>query len=215
MDCHWSRLNCGESQVPKKQWLVCKILYRDLTITFDTSNDAFYFSWKIDDVLADCWSAIVWEIHLCRLLKERQVEDHLFGDKESFVTTAYKKKLEEDKKWQEEEKMRDKVEAEQDVRKRGHMGDFYRWDNARTEILTCKIYNWIYYWYWGVICDTKNTDVVVSDAEMDFKCCIAQAKLSVQVFWFLEISVYWYIDELDPSFDLQDKSCSICLITYR
>ena len=61
-----------------------------------------------------------------RLLKDREVEDHLFGDKERFVTAAYKRKLEEDKKWLEEEKLRDQVEAEQDVRKRGHMGDFYR-----------------------------------------------------------------------------------------
>lgn len=61
-----------------------------------------------------------------RLLKERQVEDHLFGDKERFVTAAYRKKLEEDRKWQEEEKLRDEIEAAQDVRKKGHMGDFYR-----------------------------------------------------------------------------------------
>jgi coiled-coil domain-containing protein 55 len=41
-----------------------------------------------------------------RLLKERQVEDHLFEGKEKFVTAAYRKKLEEDKKWQEEQKKR-------------------------------------------------------------------------------------------------------------
>lgn len=42
------------------------------------------------------------------------------------MTAAYKKKLEEDRKWQEEEKLREAVEAAQDVRKKGHMGDFYR-----------------------------------------------------------------------------------------
>lgn len=42
------------------------------------------------------------------------------------MTAAYKKKLEEDKKWLEEEAIRDKKEAEEDVKKRGHMGDFYR-----------------------------------------------------------------------------------------
>ena len=63
---------------------------------------------------------------ICRLLRERKAEDHLFGDKDKFVTAAYKKKLEEDKKWLEEEAFRDKVEADEDVRKRGHMGDFYR-----------------------------------------------------------------------------------------
>lgn len=62
----------------------------------------------------------------CRLLRERKAEDHLFGDKDKFVTAAYKKKLEEDKKWLEEEAVREKKEAEDDVRKRGHMGDFYR-----------------------------------------------------------------------------------------
>lgn len=42
------------------------------------------------------------------------------------MTAAYKRKLEEDKKWLEEEKMKEELEAKQDVRKRGHMGDFYR-----------------------------------------------------------------------------------------
>ncbi|KAK9827568.1 hypothetical protein WJX74_010906 [Apatococcus lobatus] len=61
-----------------------------------------------------------------RLAKEREVEDHLFGDKESFVTAAYKKKLEEDKKWLAEEAIREEQEKKDDVKKRGHMGDFYR-----------------------------------------------------------------------------------------
>ena len=60
------------------------------------------------------------------MLRERKAEDHLFGDKDKFVTAAYKKKLEEDKKWLEEEAIQEKIEAEEDVRKRGHMGDFYR-----------------------------------------------------------------------------------------
>ena len=42
-----------------------------------------------------------------RLLKEREKEDHLYGDKEKFVTAAYRKKLEEDRKWLEEEKIAD------------------------------------------------------------------------------------------------------------
>lgn len=42
------------------------------------------------------------------------------------MTAAYKAKLEEDKKWLEEEKLREQLEDQQDVRKRGHMGDFYR-----------------------------------------------------------------------------------------
>ena len=62
-----------------------------------------------------------------RLAKERQAEDHLFGDKDRFVTAAYKKKLEEDKKWLAEEKLREELEARDDVVKKGHMGDFYRY----------------------------------------------------------------------------------------
>ena len=30
---------------------------------------------------------------MCRLAKERSAEDHLFGDKDRFVTSAYKNKL--------------------------------------------------------------------------------------------------------------------------
>ncbi|KAK9810734.1 hypothetical protein WJX73_003832 [Symbiochloris irregularis] len=61
-----------------------------------------------------------------RLAKERQAEDHLFGDKDRFVTAAYKRKLEEDQKWLAEEKLREEIEAREDVVKKGHMGDFYR-----------------------------------------------------------------------------------------
>ena len=62
----------------------------------------------------------------CRLLKDRKTEDHLFGDKDKFVTAAYKKKLEEDQKWLAEEKIREARDAKQDVTKAGHMGNFYR-----------------------------------------------------------------------------------------
>ncbi|CAK0786621.1 hypothetical protein CVIRNUC_009835 [Coccomyxa viridis] len=60
------------------------------------------------------------------LLKERQAEDHLFGDKDKFVTAAYKKKLEEDQMWLAEEKIREARDAKHDVIKAGHMGNFYR-----------------------------------------------------------------------------------------
>ena len=42
------------------------------------------------------------------------------------MTAAYKKKLEEEKKWLAEEKVREAQEAKNDVVKKGHMGDFYR-----------------------------------------------------------------------------------------
>lgn len=38
-----------------------------------------------------------------RQLKERQQEDHLFEGKDKFITSAYRKKLEEDKKWMEDQ----------------------------------------------------------------------------------------------------------------
>lgn len=61
-----------------------------------------------------------------RLAKEREAEDHLFGDKEKFVTAAYKKKLEEEKKWKEEQAQREADEEMNAADKIGHMGDFYR-----------------------------------------------------------------------------------------
>lgn len=39
-------------------------------------------------------------------MKERQVEDHLFGDKEKFVTAAYKKKLQEQQLWEAQQKVK-------------------------------------------------------------------------------------------------------------
>lgn len=60
-----------------------------------------------------------------RLAKERQAEDHLFGDKDAFVTGAYKKKLQEDQMWLAEERVREEMEKREDVVKKGHMGDFY------------------------------------------------------------------------------------------
>ena len=42
------------------------------------------------------------------------------------MTSAYRKKLEEDKKWLAEEKVREAQEQKNDVVKKGHMGDFFR-----------------------------------------------------------------------------------------
>uniref|UniRef100_A0A061R024 Coiled-coil domain-containing protein 55 n=1 Tax=Tetraselmis sp. GSL018 TaxID=582737 RepID=A0A061R024_9CHLO len=61
-----------------------------------------------------------------KLAKERKVEDALYGDKEKFVTSAYKKKLEEDRKWLADEKRREEIEKRNDVTKREDLGDFYR-----------------------------------------------------------------------------------------
>jgi coiled-coil domain-containing protein 55 len=60
-----------------------------------------------------------------RQVKERQKEDHLFGDKDKFVTAAYKAKLAEDAKWLAEEQAREAAEAAADVTKRRDLSGFY------------------------------------------------------------------------------------------
>ena len=50
-----------------------------------------------------------------QLAKEREKEDHLYGDKEKFVTGAYKKKLQEQAKWLEEERRRELEEQKHEV----------------------------------------------------------------------------------------------------
>lgn len=49
------------------------------------------------------------------LAKERSKEDHLFADKDKFVTAAYKRKLAEQEKWMEEERLRELREQKDDV----------------------------------------------------------------------------------------------------
>merc|ERR1712083_788739 len=58
--------------------------------------------------------------------KEREEEGEEFKDKESFVTSAFRKKMEEMAKEEEEEKRQDAIEAALDVRKQGDMSGFYR-----------------------------------------------------------------------------------------
>lgn len=56
------------------------------------------------------------------LRREREKDDHLYGDKEKFVTTGYKEKLIEDRKWEAQEAIR--VAKERDVTKGGTMANF-------------------------------------------------------------------------------------------
>ena len=51
-----------------------------------------------------------------KLSKEREKEDHLYGDKDKFVTRAYKEKLAEEAKWLAEEKRLEAKEEANDVR---------------------------------------------------------------------------------------------------
>lgn len=58
--------------------------------------------------------------------KEREAEGEMFKDKESFVTSAYRAKLEEMKKAEDEEKREEYLESIGDVTKQGDLGGFYR-----------------------------------------------------------------------------------------
>lgn len=58
--------------------------------------------------------------------KEREEEGEQFKDKESFVTSAYRKKLEELKVLEEQEKREEYLESIGDVRKQGNLDGFYR-----------------------------------------------------------------------------------------
>lgn len=58
--------------------------------------------------------------------KEREAESDMYADKESFVTSAYRAKLEEFKKMEEEEARMDRLEAIGDVTKQQDMSGFYR-----------------------------------------------------------------------------------------
>lgn len=58
--------------------------------------------------------------------KEREAEGEMYSDKESFVTSAYRAKLEEFKKIEEEEKEMSRLEAIGDVKKQQDMSGFYR-----------------------------------------------------------------------------------------
>ncbi|KAF8015978.1 hypothetical protein BT93_H1507 [Corymbia citriodora subsp. variegata] len=60
-----------------------------------------------------------------KLAKERSKEDHLYADKDKFVTSAYKKKLAEQEKWMEEERLRQMREEKDDVTKKKDLSDFY------------------------------------------------------------------------------------------
>ncbi|EFN85288.1 Coiled-coil domain-containing protein 55 [Harpegnathos saltator] len=58
--------------------------------------------------------------------KEREAEGEMYADKESFVTSAYRAKLEEFKKMEEEEDKMSRLEAIGDVTKQQDMSGFYR-----------------------------------------------------------------------------------------
>ncbi|KAI9196165.1 hypothetical protein LWI28_021575 [Acer negundo] len=60
-----------------------------------------------------------------KLAKERNNEEHLYADKDKFVTSAYKKKLEEREKWEAQQRLRDLRDEKEDVTKKKDLSDFY------------------------------------------------------------------------------------------
>ena len=58
--------------------------------------------------------------------KEREAEGDEFADKEKFVTSAYRKKMEEMEQLEEEERKKDAIEKMLDVTKQKDMSGFYR-----------------------------------------------------------------------------------------
>ena len=60
-----------------------------------------------------------------KIHRERQEEGDLWQDKETFVTSAYRKKMEERQKIEEEERNQEKIEELLDVRKQKDLSGFY------------------------------------------------------------------------------------------
>merc|ERR1712107_63950 len=58
--------------------------------------------------------------------KEREAEGDMYADKESFVTSAYRKKMEEMAEQEEEDARQARIEAALDVTKQNNMDGFYR-----------------------------------------------------------------------------------------
>ena len=60
-----------------------------------------------------------------KLVKEAEAEAHLYGDKEKFMTSAYRKKLEAREEYEAELKRQEVEEQRNDVTKRGDLTQFY------------------------------------------------------------------------------------------
>ncbi len=60
-----------------------------------------------------------------KIQKERELEGELWQDKESFVTSAYRQKMEERQKLEEEERRQDEIDSLLDVHKQKNLSGFY------------------------------------------------------------------------------------------
>ena len=61
-----------------------------------------------------------------KLVKEAEEEAHLYGDKEKFMTSAYRRKLQARDEYEEEQRRKSEQEARDDVTKRGDLTHFHR-----------------------------------------------------------------------------------------
>nr|CAG4638722.1 EOG090X0D2W [Cyclestheria hislopi] len=73
-----------------------------------------------------------------KVQKEREAEGDMYNDKEAFVTPAYRAKLAELQKLEEEEKHREQLEAMLDVTKQRDLSGFYRHLYNQTFANECK-----------------------------------------------------------------------------
>ena len=60
-----------------------------------------------------------------KMVKEAEAEAHLYGDKEKFMTSAYRKKLAEREEYEAELRRKEALEAKDDVKKRADLSHFY------------------------------------------------------------------------------------------
>ena len=65
------------------------------------------------------------KIYERKLVKEAEAEAHLYGDKEKFVTSAYRKKLQAREEYEAAQRAKEAQEAQEDVTKRTDMSHFY------------------------------------------------------------------------------------------
>lgn len=70
-----------------------------------------------------------------KLAKERATEDDQFGDKDKFVTSAYKKKLAERKAWEEEQRLLDEEDERNDVTKKTDFSGFFKYEISNGRML--------------------------------------------------------------------------------
>lgn len=123
-----------------------------------------------------------------KLLKEREREDHLYGDKDKFVTTAYKQKLAEQAKWIEEERIRELREQANEV-------CLCLWN------ILVSVKLWLHKKMVCTACVYAHTPVHVQCVSCAYKYCLC-------LVWFVELCLLeyidWFIQQVTNKKDLSD-----------